>query len=135
MNQDGTFLECAIRAAFELGGIESSKIEIGFLKNDHTPNTIEQMKFLVHKYDFVHAGFMIQDSWYSCNNRDFYIDCTGRNLGGHAVIIPYYDKEGVGIQNSWSKAWGSKGFGILRWNDFLRNFIYACYIKNSFEGI
>lgn len=59
MNQDGTFLECAIRAAFELGGIESSKIEIGFLKNDHTPNTIEQMKFLVHKYDFVHAGFMI----------------------------------------------------------------------------
>ena len=134
-NEDGTYLEYAIKAAFQLGGIDSSKIDIGFLYNDKSDSTIEMLKFLIHKYDFLHAGFMIQSGWYDCNQNDCVIKCKGNPLGGHAVIIPYYDQNYVGIQNSWSQSWGSKGFGIMSWNDFKQNFMYACYIKNQFEGI
>lgn len=103
--------------------------------NDKTDDVVEQLKFLVHKYDFVHAGFMIYDSWYACNSHDYYIDCSGRNAGGHAVVICGYTQEGVIIQNSWGTSFGSKGFGILRWKDFKKSLMYACYIKNIFEGI
>lgn len=134
-NSDGTYLECAIKAAFELGGFSSSAIEIGFLYNDGTDQTVETMKFLLHKYDFVHCGFQITDGWYKCTNSNYVIDCTGRDLGGHAVISPYYDQSGIGIQNSWGKEWGSLGFGLIKWEDFKRTLMYACYVKNSFEGI
>ena len=135
LNSDGTYLECAIKAAFQLGGFDSSKIEIGFLHNDGTDSTVEQMKFLLHKYDFVHCGFSITDGWYKCTNENYIIDCTGRNLGGHAVICPYYDQDGAGIQNSWGPKWGASGFGLMKWNDFKRTLMYACYIKNAYEGI
>lgn len=134
-NSDGTYLECAIQAAFKLGGFDSSKIEIGFLYNDGTDATVEQMKFLIHKYDFVHCGFTITDGWYKCTNDNYIIDCTGRTCGGHAVYAAYYDQDGIGIQNSWSKSWGAKGFGLMKWEDFKRTLMYACYVKNSFEGI
>lgn len=134
-NSDGTYLECAIKSAFKLGGFDSSKIEIGFLYNDGTDQTVERMKFLIHKYDFIHAGFTIQSGWYSCTNENYVINCSGEELGGHAVVIPYYDKDYIGIQNSWSQNWGSKGFGLMKWNDFKKNLMYACYVKNSFEGI
>lgn len=134
-NSDGTYLEYAIQAAFDLGGIDASKIEIGFLYNDKSDCVVEQLKFLIHKYDFVHAGFMIQDSWYSCNSYNYYIDCSGRSAGGHAVVICGYTQEGVIIQNSWGTMFGSKGFGIMRWNDFKKNLMYACYVQNAYEGI
>lgn len=134
-NMHGTTLEHAINAAFKLGGFPSSKIEIGHLINDGTNLTIEKFKFLLHKYDFIHAGFQIFSDWYKCTNENYIIDCTGHNLGGHAVIIPYYDQVGVGIQNSWGPQWGSKGFGLLKWEDFKKTLVYACYIKNIYEGI
>lgn len=134
-NTDGTQLQYAIKAAFQLGGFGSSKIEIGYLTNDKTDRTIEQFKYLLHKYDFIHAGFMCYSGWYKCTNENYIINCTGTSLGGHAVIIPYYDKIGVGIQNSWGPQWGTKGFGLMTWEDFKRTFVYACYIKNIYDGI
>ena len=53
---DGTYLEAAIKAAFKLGGFDSS-IKIGTIYNDGTDTTIETVKFLLHKYDFLHMGF------------------------------------------------------------------------------
>ena len=125
---DGTYLECAIKAAFMLGGIDVKDLKIRFLYNDGTTQTIEMLKFLVHRHDFVHAGFQITSGWYECNNQNYYISCNGQPLGGHAILIPAYFPDGVCIQNSWSKNWGSMGFGILKWEDFLRTFMYACVI-------
>ena len=96
-NQDGTFLECAIKAAFELGGIPSSRIEIGFLYNDKTDNVIDQMKFLIHKYDFVHVGFIIHEGFYNCNEKKYIADFSGRSLGGHAMLACGFSNEGLYI--------------------------------------
>lgn len=134
-NEDGTYLECAIKAAFGLGGFDSSNIEIGFLHNDGTDKTVEEMKFLIHKYDFVHVGFQIYDGFYSCNEQDYVAKFSGRCLGGHAMIGCGYDQTGVYIQNSWGSAFGTKGFCIIRWEDVKKYLMYACYVKNSFEGI
>ena len=40
-----------------LGGLDVKDLKINFLYNDGTAATVEQLKFLIHKYDFVHAGF------------------------------------------------------------------------------
>lgn len=134
-NSDGTYLECAIKAAFELGGIPSSKIDIGFLYNDRSDNVVEAMKFLIHKYDFVHVGFQIYEGMYNCNSQNFIVPFTGICLGGHAMLACGYDQTGVYIQNSWGPSFGAKGFCIIRWEDVKKYLMYACYIKNSFEGI
>lgn len=127
-NSDGTWLEYAIKAAFMLGGIDVKDLNIKFLYNDGTSQTIEMLKFLVHKYDFVHAGFNITSGWYNCNNENYYINCSGQSLGGHAIVIPAYFPDSVCIQNSWSRSWGAQGFGLLKWEDFLKTFMYACVI-------
>ena len=131
-NENGTYLEYAIKAAFMLGGIDVKDLKINFLYNDGTPATIEMMKFLIHKYDFVHCGFAIQSGWYACNNDNYYISCTGQQLGGHAVIGCSYFPDSFCIHNSWGKSWGSMGFGLLTWEDFLKNFMYACVVEGVF---
>lgn len=134
-NSDGTYLECAIKSAFKLGGFDSSKIDIGFLHNDGTDQTVEKIKFLIHKYDFLHVGFEIYSGMYSCNNENYVVDCSGQCMGGHAMIGCGYDQLGLYVQNSWGPSFGSKGFCIFKWEDVKRTLMYACYVKNAFEGI
>lgn len=133
VNSDGTYLECAIKAAMQLGGFgsQSSNLDIGFLYNSKRDDSIvEQMKRLVHKHDFVHAGFAIDDGWYRATNDNYVIEEGKVNYGGHAVLVVGYDKNGVYIQNSWSKAWGSKGFAILPWRLVKKQLIYCCVVQN-----
>lgn len=135
-NGEGTYLECAIKAAAKLGGIANAEnLKIGFLYSDGTDKTVEQLKYLVHKYDFVHAGFNITTGWYSCGRADPVIKHTGINLGGHAVLVVGYDQQGAYIQNSWGTEWGSKGFGILPWDCFKKEAMYFCYLQNEYDGL
>lgn len=127
-NEDGTWLEYAIKAAFILGGIDVKNLNIKFLYNDSTTQTIEMLKFLVHKHDFVHVGFQIHEGFYQCNNINYIASFTGANLGGHAMICCGFLPEGLIIQNSWGPAFGSKGFCIIKWEDVLNYFMYGCVI-------
>lgn len=131
----GTYLQTAIKAAIQLGGFETTNMQIGFLYNNKDENTIISIKRLLHKYDFLHCGFNINDGWYNCTNNNYIIQPGTKNLGGHAVIIVGYDETGVYIQNSWGKQWGSKGFGILRWEDVLKELIYCCYVTNIYSNM
>lgn len=118
-SEDGTYLEYAIKATAKLGGFANpDEIKIGFMYNQKNQNSIELFKYLVHKYDFIHCGFMIDTGWYSCNIHDPYIKPSKISCGGHAVLCVGYNKEGAFIQNSWGTGWGAKGFGILPWNLF-----------------
>jgi len=136
INGEGTYLECAIRAALELGGIANpDSIKIGFLYNDGSDRTVESLKYLVHKYDFVHAGFNISTGWYSCNAQDPVVKHTDIPCGGHAVLVVGYDQQGVYIQNSWGKEWGSKGFCVLPWDAFKKEAMYFCYLQNEYDGL
>lgn len=133
-NQDGTMLECAIKSAFKLGGFENvDNLKIGFLYNDGTTRTIEQIKFLIHKYEFLHIGFNVYQGWFNCNENDPYVKHQGQCAGGHAVLACGYDNEGLYIQNSWGKSWGAKSFGIVKWDVFLQDFIYSCFVENVFK--
>ncbi len=39
--------------------------------------------------------------------------------GGHAFAIVAYDHRGFWIQNSWGMQWGSRGFGLITYDDWL----------------
>ncbi|MEO6006026.1 MAG: C1 family peptidase [Opitutus sp.] len=43
----------------------------------------------------------------------------GRADGGHAVAIVGYTREGFIIQNSWGRSWGTDGFALLPYEDYL----------------
>ena len=132
LNSDGTTLEAAIKAAIMLGGFgsQSNNIKIGYVYNGRDDATIALIKRNLHKYSFLHAGFSIDDGWYDATNEDYIIKRGRQGLGGHAILLVGYDQTGVYIQNSWSQAWGSKGFAILPWNLVKEQLIYCCYIEN-----
>ena len=132
INSDGTYLECAIKAAISLGGFgkQSNDVKIGFLYNQKNDQTIQQIKRLIHKYDFLHAGFMIDDGWYKATNQNYTVSKGSYSCGGHAVVICGYDSTGLYIQNSWGTSYGAKGFIVLPWNLVKDQLLYCCFIEN-----
>ena len=132
INSDGTYLECAIKAAIKLGGFgkQSDEVKIGFLYNNKQAELETQIKRLVHKHNFLHAGFMIDDGWYRATNGKYIIQKGSINYGGHAVIICGFSPDGLMIQNSWGIEYGSKGFVVLPWKLVREQLMYICYIEN-----
>ena len=134
-NSDGTYLEAAIKAAMTLGGLGdvSKNIKIGFLYNDRSDSLIERIKYLLHKYDFIHAGFSITNGWMNLNNNNYVITHGRINYGGHAVAIVGADSDYCYIANSWGPAWAAKGFAEMPWAVFKQEFMYACFLQNCFN--
>ena len=124
-SEDGTYLESAIQACAELMKINPYNVNMEIYYNDHTNKTIEHIKHLIHKYDLIHAGFLITSAWYECTNSKYIIQNGGINQGGHAVVISGYDQTGVYITNSWGKEWGATGMAILPWNLVLPQLMYC----------
>ncbi len=135
VESEGTWLEYAIKAAMQLGSFETTNMKIKFMQNDGSQNTVERLKYLIHKYDFLHAGFEIDTGWYSPTDNDPIIKKTNSTLGGHAVLIVGYDQSGLYIQNSWGTSWGSKGFAILPWNLALNELMYVCYLTGIYDKL
>ena len=127
---EGTNLESVFKAAFKLLGISQRQIKT--IMNDGSNKTIDRFKHLIHKHDFLVAGFMIDNKWYDCIDGNYLISETDSagSIGGHAVLACGYDRTGVFIQNHWGKDWGAKGFAKISWQVFLREFAYAAYIEN-----
>lgn len=134
-NSDGTWLEYAIKAAVQLGGFQTSGMKVKFFHNEGTQATVETLKFLIHKYDFLHAGFEINSGWYQATQADPIIKKASTTLGGHAVLLVGYDQVGAYIQNSWGKGWGAKGFAILPWSQVLDQLMYVCYLTGLYEDM
>ena len=133
VNQDGTYLEYACDAVIKLcekdedfNFLKNSKIKLFY--NDRTLNTIEFTKHLIHLNDFIQVGFNIDEGWYDCNNVNYILKPKGRSLGGHAVLLCGYDETGFIVQNQWGINWGAKGFCIIPYDLFLKQFMYCAYI-------
>lgn len=75
------------------------------------------------------VGFYIDQAWYYCDQDDYVLKSMGGMLGGHAVNLVGYDSSGAYIMNQWGRSWGSKGFGIIPWDLFLKELMYGAYIK------
>jgi hypothetical protein len=66
----------------------------------------------LHTVNYVEHG--------NVRNRQFpIITRTGRADDGHAVAIVGYTSAGFIVQNSWGPDWGSEGFALLPYEDFL----------------
>jgi len=50
--------------------------------------------------------------------------------GGHAFVLVGYTRAGFIVQNSWGKDWGSGGFAILTYEDWLENAM-DCWVAQS----
>lgn len=53
------------------------------------------------------------------NSMEFWKKFPGdSSLGGHAISIVGYNKDGFIIRNSWGKYWGKGGYALLKYKDF-----------------
>ncbi len=46
---------------------------------------------------------------------------SNRQIGGHAFAIVGYNSQGFIVQNSWGPTWGTKGYAIWLYEDWLKN--------------
>lgn len=49
------------------------------------------------------------------------IDFREKNDGGHAFALVGYTSEGFIVQNSWGPDWGTNGFALLTYQDWIKN--------------
>lgn len=127
-------LECAVEdGLFGDGAVQNDIITI---VSDGTEKTINQVKSAVFKYDFLLGGFIITDDYYYCNIRNYKITHEkGHPVGGHCMTICGWNQEGFIIQNQWGTKFGAKGFCILPYDLFLKEFSYASYLTNSLDNL
>lgn len=92
---------------------------------------VSNIKFALHKYGCMVGGFDITRDWYDADkDTKGWIPSTGaKEIGGHAVLVCGYNKNGIQIQNSWGEGWGVNGFCTLRWSDVKKQFMYGCVLK------
>lgn len=122
---DGTTLDCAVKAALELGLIKGKEKFISRSKS--------AVQFAIHEFSACIAGFLITDEWNYChkNGRISNFKDKARDLGGHAVLICGYDPYGPFIQNSWGTSWGLHGFCHLSWKQFKKQFMSGVCIVDK----
>ena len=135
LNSEGTYLEAALNAVLQLCKNDKdfnflSTAKIGTYFNQNSTTSVEIVKQLIHKYDFLQIGFKIDEGWYDCNNQQYILHERGQCLGGHAVNICGYDKDGFYILNQWGNKFGSKGYAIMPYELFLKQFMYCAYLYN-----
>ena len=135
VQMDGTYLEAAMKAVLtlckkdpEFSFLDEAKV--GLFYNDQTDATIQAAKDLIHRYDFLQVGFNIDEGWYTCTQNNYVLRPHGRSLGGHAVNLCGYDEDGFYVMNQWSIDFGSKGFAIMPYDTFLKQFMYGTYLTN-----
>lgn len=58
---------------------------------------------------------------------DFWIG--NENLGGHAVLLTGYDKNGFELRNSWGTSYGNFGYNQFPYSEFNKGFEYWTLIK------
>lgn len=127
-NINGTTPEAVLQSAMNLCGW-SGRFQVKTYPKEEKSKTQEYIKYLIHKHSLLLCGFDIVDSWYSCSNEKYEIEHRGESLGGHCVLGCGYDQKGFYIQNSWGKKWGSKGFAVIPWNVFQKEFVYCAWIE------
>ncbi len=100
------------------------------------PNRLS-FKYAVHKFGAVLAGFNVTREWFGVTRDNPVItgatDKTG--VGGHAVIVCGYDKDGVWISNSWGAGWGEYGFTKILWPAFDAQIMYGAVLAGCLNGL
>jgi intein/homing endonuclease len=137
-NSPGTYLRSAIQAAINLKLINGTPKYVDYPSinqsgMDRALKRIISIKFALHQYGVVLAGFRITDEWDWVDKKTGMIRDMGekaKGKGGHAVLLCGYDMEGVYIQNSWGIFWGHYGFAVLSWKQYVQQIMQAMVVEN-----
>lgn len=91
------------------------------------------VKAAVHRYGCCLLGLNITNEWYKGGTE---IKSTvAPHVGGHAVVCPGYDQDGVWVQNSWGTNWGQGGFAHISWPAFNRQFMYGMFLSGCYRDM
>jgi hypothetical protein len=100
-----------------------------------THRNIRDMHAALYETGILYASIMVHEGWDdpgptkariayvlsdTMQHRDFpVITRKGRADSGHAIAIVGYNEDGFLIQNSWGEQWGSGGFALLPYEDWM----------------
>ena len=98
--------------------------------------SIPDMQAAIQQVHAIYASAWVHDGWLNEAPPDapasgdltpLLIDWSfaNRTLGVHAFAIVGYNRHGFIVQNSWGKGWGTRGFGLLSYSDWLNNGVDA----------
>ena len=132
---DGTTLVALLKALLNKKLFDSNICKIKIINRGSTSKN--NVKFAVHKFGCILGAFNITEEWYNARNGNTSVKSQQvyNSVGGHAVLICGYNRDGVIIQNSWGVNWGAYGFGLITWNAFERQFLYAAVLSNALNGL
>lgn len=91
--------------------VEASKYRIS---NFASIDTIEDLKTAL----YVNGPCIIAIPVYNFTERLWYQNKGEQLLGGHAMCVAGYNKDGFIIRNSWGENWGQNGYCIMSYTDF-----------------
>jgi hypothetical protein len=135
---DGTYLECTLEALLKYGHFDPSVCKVktvggGIFGNSGAMNDV---KYAIHRYGVVMAGFNITDEWYKPSAKGVVCGKDGAKLqGGHAVLLVGYDENGFIVQNSWGGQYAHEGFVYLTNKAFNEQFMYAAFLTRALDGM
>jgi C1A family cysteine protease len=132
-------LTCALESGI-FGKFENTNQKIKEIYNlgkDNSEKTINLVKSIIMKYDFLISGFKITSDYYYSTNTNYIIKKynSSKNAGNHCMTICGWNKDGFIIQNQWGTSFGAKGFCILSYKAFIDSFVCGAYITNIFDNL
>lgn len=87
--------------------------------------SIVDMQAAIHETHAIYASAKVHGGWdigKASTIENAIIDQGGREIsGGHAFALVGYNRAGFLVQNSWGGDWGYDGFGVLPYDDWVRN--------------
>lgn len=64
-------------------------------------------------------GTLVNEAFLDYSGKDTLRDFSGPHVGGHALYLCGYEREGAWAANSWSTDWGDNGFALISWDYLL----------------
>lgn len=104
------------KEAFNYIKYNGVKTDIGNVKIDYYAkiNDLESLK-----QSIVVNGPCVGGMYCWNNYNEFWKKNTNdKSMGGHAISIVGYNKDGLIIRNSWGTRWGNSGYYLLNYKDF-----------------
>ena len=135
---DGTYLECTLEALLKYGHFDSKICKVktiggGVFGNLNSANDV---KYAIHRYGVVMAGFNITDEWYKPSSKGVIVGKEGaKPQGGHAILLVGFDENGFIIQNSWGGDYAHEGFVYITNKAFNEQFMYAAFLTRALDGM